>query len=147
MASVGAGEQVSGTPFSSRPFSDDNGHPCSVGQLVAGWGGALRQSSLLVSRSTAATPKALLDMISFCYHSSPGKPLVLITQVYRERKGLRGGKATGSWCRLGLDGLQTARAPTPRARASFPQGILSHTQVRKSPKAGAGKGEEARRAC
>lgn len=40
MASVGAGEQVSGTPFSSRPFSDDNGRPCSVGQLVAGWGGS-----------------------------------------------------------------------------------------------------------
>lgn len=74
MASVGAGEQGSGTPFSSRPFSDDTGHPCSVGQLLA-WGKGGTDSSLLFlsQGQQQQPPKALLDMISFCYHSSPGK--------------------------------------------------------------------------
>lgn len=57
MASVGAGEQMSGTPFSS---SLSLMTPAASALWASWWlgGGALRQSSLLVPRSTAATPKA-----------------------------------------------------------------------------------------
>lgn len=126
---------MSGTPFSSRPFSDDTGHPSSVGQLLA-WGrgvGTLRQSSLLVPRSTAATPKGLARH-DFILLSQQLWEVVLITQVYRERNGLRGGEATGHRCRLELDELQPARPPTPRAKATLSHpGVLSHTQVRPHP--------------
>lgn len=132
---MGAGEQVSGTPFSSGPFCDDTGHPCSVGQLLA-WGrgvGTLGQSSLLVPRSTAANPKGLAKHDFILLSQQPWE-MVLITQVYRERNGLRGGEATGRRCRLELDGLQPARPLTPRAKATASHpGVLSHTQERPHP--------------
>lgn len=57
MASVGAGEQMSGIPFSSGLSLMT---PAASALWASWWlgGGALRQSSLLVPRSTAATPKA-----------------------------------------------------------------------------------------
>lgn len=121
---------MSSTPLSSRPFSDDTGRPCSVG----GAGGSGDSQAAFCSRPkvNSGKPKGLARRDSVLLSQQPWE-VVLVTQVYRARNGLRAGEATANRCQLGLDGTKTTRALTPRAEASSLLGLPSHTQVQPHP--------------
>ena len=130
MGSVGAGEQVSDTPFSG-PVSDNTGHPCSVGQLVTA--GISQAAFSSCPKVNSGNPEGLARCDFILLPPQPWRA-VLIIQVYRERNGLRGGEAThGQSVPAGAGWAKDGQSSDSQSGSWFPSGLLLDTDAATSP--------------